>query len=267
MSAPTVVPPHLTVHTLGYFAVWRGEERLEEKAWGREKARQLFQYLVTHRRRFMARERMVDDLWPELDPDKADRDFKVALNALNDALQPSRPQRTLSFYIARQSTSYGLNPEAPLTIDLDLFEQGLALGSRHAKEERPQAIRHYRQALDLFQGEYLPDTLYCDWASAERERLTALYLSGATQLARLLLADGATMESLLWSQRVIALDACWEEAYRLIMRGHWQNGNRPLALRTYEQCRATLEQELAIAPMAETTKLWQKMARGEEIDD
>ncbi len=261
-----MVPP-LTVHTLGYFAIWRGAERVEEKEWGREKARQLFQYLITNRRRFMARERIVDDLWPELAPNKADRDFKVALNALNDALQPTRPQRTLSYYIARQTSSYGLNPEAPFVIDRDLFEQRLTLGSRQEKEARPQAIQHYRQALDLYQGEYLPDTLYSDWASAERERLATLYLSGATRLSALLLKEGITVESLLWSQRAIALDPCWEEAYRLIMRGHWHSGNRPLALRTYEQCRTTLEEELAIAPMAETTKLWQKMLRGEAIDD
>ena len=34
------IPP-LNVHTLGYFGVWRGEIRVEEKAWGREKAREI----------------------------------------------------------------------------------------------------------------------------------------------------------------------------------------------------------------------------------
>lgn len=260
---PTPPVPPLTIHTLGYFAIWRGEERLEEKAWGREKARQLFQYLVTNRPRLLPRERMVDDLWPELPPEKADRDFKVALNALNDALQPSRPPRSLSTYITRQSTSYGLNPEAPLLIDVDVFEQQLALGSQWEKESRPRAIHHYRLALEKYLGEYLPDTLYFDWASLERERLATLYLTGATRLARLLLAEGSIVESLLWSQRVIAIDPFWEEAYRLIMRGHWQSGNRPLALRTYEQCRTRLEEELAITPMNETTRLWQQMVKGE----
>ena len=56
------------------------------------------------------------DLWPELDAVRADRDFKVALNALNEALQPDRPARSLSVYMARQGTSYGLNLEANIVV-------------------------------------------------------------------------------------------------------------------------------------------------------
>lgn len=251
--------PLLSVKTLGHFVVWCGDARLEEKAWGREKARQLFQYLLTFRRRFVLKERIVDDLWPELDPGRAERDFKVALNALNDALQPNRPGRSLSVYMARQATSYGLNPEAPLSVDVDIFEQGLTAGSRLELSRPGQAITHYRQALDLYQGDYLPDALYDDWASSERERLTTLYLSGATRLATLLLTENSFLEAILWCQRVLAIDPCWEEAYRLLMRGHWHTGNRPQALRVYEQCRATLQQELAIEPMSETRRLYDQM--------
>jgi LuxR family transcriptional regulator, maltose regulon positive regulatory protein len=245
-SVPPITP--LTVHTLGYFAVWRGETRLEEKAWGREKARQLFQYLVTHRRRFILKERIVDDLWPELDSGRADRDFKVALNALN---------------MARQGTSYGLSLEAPIEADIDAFEAGLTAGSQLASHDRPQAITCYRHALDHYQGDYLPDALYDDWASAERERLTTLYLAGSTRLAALLLQEGEALEATVWCQRVISLDRCWEEAYRLLMRGHMTTGNRPLSLRVYQQCRRALEEELAIEPMVETTRLYEQIIAGE----
>ena len=39
----------------------------------------------------MQREQIADLLWPELDAEAAIRDFKVALNALNRALEPARP--------------------------------------------------------------------------------------------------------------------------------------------------------------------------------
>ncbi|MCI0395938.1 MAG: bacterial transcriptional activator domain-containing protein [Chloroflexi bacterium] len=258
-------PPvgELYVQTLGRFAIWQNGERRPDNVWGRDKARQLFQYLITYRRRFTIKERIMDDLWPALDPDKADRDFKVALNALNTALQPDRPSRTLSVYVARQGASYGLNGEAPIRLDVTEFEDGLAAGSRAEGNDRPGAIAHYQEALKLYQGEYLPDTIYEDWASAERERLAALYLSGATRLARLLLEEGSIVEMLMWCQRVIALDPCWEEAYRLLMRGHMANGNRPLAMRVYRQCRAALAEELGIEPMAETIRLYEQVVAGE----
>jgi DNA-binding SARP family transcriptional activator len=165
--------------------------------------------------------------------------------------------------MARQGTSYGLNLEAPIQVDIDTFENGLTAGSQLAAQDRPRAITCYRQALDRYQGDFLPDALYDDWASAERERLTTLYLAGATRLAALLLQEGEAMEATLWCQRVATLDRCWEEAYRLLMRGHMLTGNRPVALRVYEQCRAALEEELAIEPMVETTRLYEQIIAGE----
>ena len=252
-------PTPLAVQTLGRFAVWRGDDRLPDQAWRREKALRLFQYLLTYRQRFTARERIVVELWPELDAGRAERDFKVALNALNTALQPERAARGLSIYIARQGNSYGLNQEAPIAIDVAAFEAGLTAGSQAESQDRPRAISLYRQALDHYQGEYLPDTLYEDWASAERERLTALYLVGATRLSRLLLDEGVPVEMTLWCQRVLAIDACWEEAYRLLMQAHLAQGNRPLALRVYQQCRQVLATELGIEPMAETVRLFERI--------
>lgn len=253
------------VQTLGRFVVWQDNERLPDNVWGRQKAKQLFQYLITYQRRFTIKERIVDDLWPNLDAKRSDRDFKVALNALNSALQPDRPPRSLSIYIARQGTSYGLNADAPIGLDINNFEAGLTTASQAEGEDRAQAIAYYQAALKLYQGEYLPDTIYEDWSSAERERLTALYLSGATRLARLLLAEGATVEMVLWCQRVVAIDPCWEEAYRLLMRGHMTNGNRPLALRVYKQCRAALAEDLGIEPMAETIRLYEQVVSGESV--
>lgn len=250
------------VQTLGRFAVWRDGVLLPETAWGREKARQLMMYLVTNNGRFLPKEQIVDELWPELPPKKADRDFKVALNALNTALQPERPLRSLSAYIARQGTSYGLDTTAPLQLDVQQFEAGLTSGSQQEKDAPANAIAHYQGALQLYQGDYLPDALYEDWASSERERLALLYLSGATRLARLLLAAGETVEMVLWCQRVLAIDPCWEEAYRLLMQGHMKNGNRPLAIKTYQQCQTVLDRELGIPPMAETTRLFATVIGG-----
>lgn len=261
-AAPLPVPD-LYVQTLGRFAVWRDDERLPDNAWGRDKARRLFQYLLTNRQRFVIKERIVDELWPELDVARADRDFKVALNALNTALQPNRAARELSIFISRQGSSYGLNPEASIRLDVVEFEEALTAGSQAERPDPAAAISYYQQALQLYQGEYLPDTLYDDWASAERERLTALYLSGATRLAGLLLAQGATVEMVMWCQRVIAIDRCWEEAYRLLMRGHMAHGNRPLAIRVYQQCRAALAEELGIEPMADTTRLYRQIVAGD----
>lgn len=253
-------PPELRVQTLGRFVVWRGGARMPEADWGREKARRLFQYLITCRRQYIPKERIAGELWPQLDADRADRDFKVALNAVQRVLEPDRPPRRPSAYITRIGLSYGLNADAPLTLDAVEFEDGVTAGNTAEKGSPEQAIDLYRRALDLYQGDYLPDAIYEDWSSGERERLVALYLTGAGRLARLLLDAGDLFETINWSQKVLAIDPCWEEAYRLLMRVHMSNGNRPLAIRAYRQCQQVLSDELGIGPMNETTLLYEQIS-------
>lgn len=258
-SEPGSLPvPILTVQTLGRFRVCRGEEEIREGDWGREKARQLFQYFITNWQTLTARERITDDLWPELDGERADRDFKVALSAVNDALQPDRRPRSLAAYIIRQGTSYGLDSESPLVIDAVVFEDRLRKASRMEVEDPTLAKAIFESALSDYQGDYLPDALYEDWSSARREGLTASFLTGASRLARLLLNEKDTVQVILWAEKILSVDACWEEAYRMLMKAYLLDGNRPLAVRTYQRCRTALERELGIEPMAETTGLYER---------
>ena len=81
--------------------------------------------------------------------------------------------------------------------------------------------------------------------------------------AWLLLADGDAIEAISWGQKVLALDPCWEDAYRLLMRAHMANGNRPTAVRAYQQCVQALGEELGIEPMEETIALYEQVQRGE----
>ena len=248
--------PKLYIETLGHFTVYKAGVPLGDDIWKRKKARVLFQYLITSRTRFTARERILEDLWPELDLPRANRDFKVALNALNSALDPDRSSREMSHYIQRQGSSYGVNQNAPVVIDVDRFERLLISGSKVESRSPEQAISDYRQGLELYRGEYLPDRIYDDWTSSERERLTSLFLLSATRLSAMLLAEGQTVELINWCHRVIEIDPLWEEAYRLQMMAHLSTGNRPLVLQIYKFCQDILERELGVPPMEETTRLY-----------
>jgi LuxR family maltose regulon positive regulatory protein len=247
----------LTFETMGHFRVWRPDGiEIADADWTREKARMLCQYLVTRRRVLTPKERIAFDLWPDLDAERADRDFKVALNALLNALEPGRPARAESHFVQRQGTLYGLVATC-VEIDADRFDREVARGARSEHSDPADAIAHYRRAVDLYRGDYLPEALYEDWASAERERLLTLYLSTASRLAELLLERGGDQEAITLAEAVLARDGCWEEAYRVLMRAHQGRGNRPQAVRAYQRCARVLQDELGLAPMPETHRLYE----------
>ena len=118
----------LHVTTLGGFIVERNGIEIAPTAWGREKAIYLFQYLITNRQKQHHKEQIIAELWPQLDQDAGDRDFKVALNAVNKALEPERTPRSPSRFIQRFDLAYRLNPDQ-IWIDADEFEVKLAAGN------------------------------------------------------------------------------------------------------------------------------------------
>jgi len=240
----------LFVWTLGGFRVERRDGPVEPSEWARDKAVQLFQYLVTVRRRRETREQIVETLWPELDPETAERDFKVALNAVQRALEPEREARSEPRFVRRFGPAYGL--ELPLVwVDAEALERGVAEGNQLLRDDPRAAADSFRDAVSLYSGDYLPERRYEDWTSAEREHLQVIAFSTMTTLGELELS-GNPLESVRLAQTVLRQDPLWEDAWRLLMRAHLERGNRAQALRAWQRCAAVLEAELGLEPLPET---------------
>ncbi len=245
----------LRIQMLGRFRAWRGGEEIG--TWSREKARQLLQLLITERWRWLQRDQIIELLWPEAGFSTAEGQFKVALNALTTALEPQRPPHAPSFYIKRNGTAYRFAPPAEaVQIDVEHFEA--LLDQAEAALPLAERIALYRRALVLYGGDYLPENLYQDWVAETRERLQRRYLNAASNLAELLL-ESDSQEAIRWCEAVLAVDPCWEEAYRLLMRAYLQQGNRPQALRIYERCTRQLDAVLGIRPLPTTIALYKSI--------
>jgi ATP/maltotriose-dependent transcriptional regulator MalT/DNA-binding SARP family transcriptional activator len=259
----------LRVRALGGFHVWRGAVEVDPREWKRDKARQLFQLLLTCRGQALQREAITEKLWPDLSPEAAGRDFKVALNALNKVLEPTRSPDAPSAYILREGAAYGLRPEADLWLDAALFERESEAGLRGLESSRggpasaaalDEALRHLQSAIQLYAGDYLPEALYEDWATTERERLAALFLRTADRLAGLLIERGELDEGLKACELILSRDPCWESAYRLMMAAYARQGNRPQALKVYQRCVNVLREELAVDPSPATVAAYHRLA-------
>jgi len=240
----------LWVRTLGSMAVWRGDVLINPGDWQREKARQLFQLLVTTRGQWLLRDQIVDQLWPDLPADPAQRDFKVALNALNHALEPARSRAAPAFFAVRNDNMYGLNPDAHIRVDVDDFER-----FANVKSGANQEMESLSSALRLYEDDYLPECRYEDWTVRERERLRHLYLSAAGRLAQLHLERQAWDDVIQTSNLTLARDPLWEPAYRHLMQAHARKGNLAQVQAAFNRLRDGLQRELGVDPSDETEQL------------
>lgn len=262
----------LRVQTLGAFRVWRGDVEIARRDWQRDKARQLFQLLLSERiaggmprvwgeqweGRWLQREEIVERLWPDLAADAATRDFKVALNALIRALEP--PQENASgqgernfYFIEREGAAYRLRADADIWLDAAEFEAHCRRGLLGPDDAA--AVNALRAALTLYSDDFLPDARYDDWAHIPRERLRTLYLRAADRLATLLVERGEMQEALEVCEALLQEDNCWEHAWQLMILIHLRQENRSQAMRTLARCTETLQKELGVPPSGETLAL------------
>ncbi|MDD7913357.1 bacterial transcriptional activator domain-containing protein [Polaribacter ponticola] len=248
----------IRIETLGNFCVWRNEHKIDTKEWGRDKTIQLLQYLISNRQRnALHKEKIMDGLWEDWN----DRDFKVALHGINKNLEPNRPSRTEAIYILRQGVSYQIDLDK-VWIDVEALEKYIIIGNETFSIDKSISKEAYKKALKLYKGSYLPNRIYEDWTSEEREKIQLLILSAYITLAEILINENP-LESIRLAQQALAIDATWEDAYRIQMQAYIVKGNRPQAIKTYMKCEVILEEEYGITPLPETKELLKKI---EEIN-
>jgi DNA-binding SARP family transcriptional activator len=247
----------LRVQTLGPFRLWRGNVEVPHRAWHRKKALQLFMLFLAHHDQVLHREQICEMLWPEMDPDDAVRDFKIAYSAMCSVLEPKRIRHAPSAFILRKEVRYGLRPEADLWLDSIEFVRLVHKGDRLFQGDPDRAVRCYREALALYGGDYLQAYPYYDWSSVEQERLLTLYLHASERVAQVLVRQAAWADAIQVCQAILAHDSCWEGAYRLLMTAYEGQGNRAKALQSYERCRIALRERWGVEPMAETQKIYE----------
>jgi DNA-binding SARP family transcriptional activator len=251
----------LQVFALGRFSLLRGQKAVSNSDWPREKARQLFQLLLSERRRFVEREVIISHLWPDAGAKAGERHFRVTLNALHQALEPGRPPRAPTLFVRRRGSTYGIDPDAPLTLDADEFERLVNRGDKAETDEL--ALESYRHALALYQGDFLPDCRYADFCREERARLRQVFLAASTRTGEILLAQGtpaATDEVISTSERALSIDNCWEPAYQHLLRAYLHREDHVQAHRVYDRCVTCLRQELDVSPMPETVALFESIS-------
>lgn len=235
----------LQVFCLGNLSILSDGEAVPAKAFKRKKARELFALLVAAPDSFFHREDLAAKLWPQAEQKASLRDFRVALHALSDALQPERPKNSLAFCIDRQEERYRLLSDQ-VELDTQRFEDLVA---------RADDVTGWERALKLYRGPFCEDYPYLDSLGPVREKFDRLYLDLAEKLAEAYLASDQEGKAVELAQRMLSRDATWEPAYRLLMRGQSALGHDHLLPRTFTLCLETLEEELGVEPSEETFEL------------
>jgi DNA-binding SARP family transcriptional activator len=123
-------------------------------------------------------------------------------------------------------------------------------------------ISQLRQAAGLAPDTFLAgfslrdSAQFDDWSAATGDRLRERLVTVLSRLVEIESAAGRLDDAIEAARRWVALDPLSEGAHRELMRLYTWTGERPTALKQYRQCVRNLDRELGVAPLPETTELY-----------
>ena len=252
--APVDTPtdPRLQIHTLGRFAVSVRGCCLPLEQWPRKQAIQLLKFLSFHAGRPVHRERLVEHLWPDVEPELGWSRLKVTIFFLRQRL---REAGLLHDVVATVDSSYLLRSER-ISIDSAAFEALAREGMEHQRAGRvAEAIHAFEDARRLYRGDYLEADLYKDWCAEERERIFEIYLDLLSRLAEVYSARGDHAAAAQVCHTALVREPCRENIHRLLIRSLIALNRPDRAVAQYRRCRQILRSEIGVEPSPETSAL------------
>jgi DNA-binding SARP family transcriptional activator len=240
----------LRIQMLGPFQAWRQQENL---TWPTQKSKALFQILLIEPGRLVPTEQILEYLWPDLPPRKAQNNLWVTVSQLRRVLQPDLPPRARSAYIQKEGEGYRFNAKSDYWLDGEAIATHLAAAQSAAG--LTTRISAWEAARSLYQGDYLEDEPYAEWAQFPRSQWRRRNEQLLVNLAEAYARNGRFQLAISLCHEILTLDDANETAYRLLMRCHAALGERATALKVYDEAVQALRDEIGVDPMPETVEL------------
>ena len=224
--------PLLCARLLGRFCVTLDGRPVDTLS--SRRTRNLIAYLLAHRRVPVPRDVLMDVFWPNADPDAARNCLHVALTGVRHALRRACPAPVLQ----RAHDTYLLGDTIRVWVDVEEFERNCRAG-RAAEQagDLGSAIRCYEAAAQLYDGEFLADDPYAEWATPTRDTLRLMAIDAQSRLAELYVRRNVYGPAIQVGRWIVDADPCNELAHRRLMSCYATVGQMHLALSQYPPLR------------------------------
>ena len=248
--------PQVKLFLLGRFEVTYAEQSLPADAWSRKKAAAILKRLAFDQR--ILKDQAIEFLWP-------DTDYASALNSLYNTISSLRKTLDTAFGPAEANRVFrfegGVLALAPSAwVDVREFERLSTVQPVYTAE---QQLTNFEQALDLYQGDLLPDDAYEEWTLLPRQALNQRQREVRFGLASFRRDTRDYVSAIQLLTPLLAHDLIDEPVHRELMRLYTLSGQRHEALRQYQTCVDALAKELDVPPSPETAALYAQILSGE----
>jgi LuxR family transcriptional regulator, maltose regulon positive regulatory protein len=248
---PIEIPPkHFEIHAYGSGQVRCNGELIPRANWRSSGARALFFYIIHHQE--VRKEDVGLEFWPEFSPAKISSNFHATLWRVRQALGEGE-------IISFRNQKYSLNPAVTIWYDVDEFLMHLD----QAEEEKLSTTKraeHWRQAIALYQGDYLED-IYMDWSARRSAELKEMYKHALANLAQWETKRQHFEVAIALYERVLQEDPYRDDIHLALMKCLANSGSPTRSKAHFQTYRDFLHRELDTEPSPELQDFYNQLAQ------
>ena len=250
----------ITVKMLGGFTISQGDRVISESDGRTKKVWMLIEYLLAHRRNDISQEKLIEILWE-------DEECDAPFNALKNLVYRARKQLGKlspggkTEYIRFARNTYAWNNDLSCEIDAEEFERHYKLASSGAASEE-ESVSHYKTALSLYTGEFLPKSAYDTWVISKSAYYMSLYNECVRRVSVILLDQDRYDEIVLICEQAVALYPFEEEIHKLLLYSYMKAGKINKALSHYEYISDMFYRELGVNITESFRSIYKEIVKG-----
>ena len=232
--------------------------------WLDQRAGQLLRYLACERHRVAPTEEIAESVFSHAQRTTLNT-VRYFIHTLRKKLEPGRPKHGRASVVLARHGGYTLN-DAVVWIDADEFEAQVNAGlAALASGERAAAMDHFETAVSLYQGDFLADEPYAEWALMERERLRALVGKPLRALSELHADDPEVAAGYL--ERLAQMEPLDGEVQHELLRLWVRQGRLSRAARHYRAFQQRFLREFGEHPAFSLSEIVVAAAPGREVPE
>jgi len=247
----------LQVNMLGTLTLTYGENQIQCTTSRSKKVWSILAYLLHHRSRTVSADELHTLLWGEetgsTNPASALKTTLHRVRAVLDTLEEDLGHQLLLF----QNGGYRINPEFPVQIDAETFEQSLKEALSAEVPDVDRAIH----ALGLYNGSFCSAQAGDAWVTPAAVYYQNLYQEALQKVIPLLEKAGRQEEGALLCRKAIQLDSYAESSYQLLMRCLLALNQRTEVITLYEEMSKLLLSTFGVMPDQESRALYREALR------
>lgn len=222
----------------------------------------LLAYIVSHRDKLISQQEFINALWGDESGQNPVNALKTLLYRIRLLLAPLEKEYSAEFILSQRG-SYSWNSAINCKVDVDEFET-LCRRATDEKLDDMKRISLYREAMEIYRGDFLPKLNMEFWAIPLSVHYHSLYLTAVKRYVDLLDRNALYIEISQACTNAIAIDPLDEDLHCMQIRALIRQGKNSAALSQYEKATDILYRNLGIKPSEALRRLYVDLMRTNE---